>query len=60
MNKQEAKQAMQEGKKICHESYDGDCYLYIKDGVIYDEVGIDYDEVGWNIQWQDNWHLYNG
>lgn len=64
MTKQEALQAMKDGKKVFHKYYTGDEFLCMHtDGHIYTEdhidVGTEHSEFWvFHQKWEDGWFIY--
>lgn len=66
MTKDEARVALEQGKKVTHRFFSPDEYCYIKDGEIMTEDGY---KCGWftdefwtsrdSANWQTDWSIYN-
>jgi transcription initiation factor TFIIIB Brf1 subunit/transcription initiation factor TFIIB len=60
MTRDEAYQAMREGKKVIHKYFDDHEYLCMKCGVILSEEGYNFEE-GWKIRkggfWETDWFV---
>ena len=64
VSKEEAFKLMEQGNKICHDYYDDDEYLYMRNSVIYDEngyrMGRKSGEFWAKIQkWETGWNTFN-
>lgn len=61
MIKQEAYQAMLEGKKVTHDSFSDKEYLKMVESVILDEKNYIF-ELGWEIrnnsEWENGWSIF--
>lgn len=65
MTKQEAIEAMQQGKKVHHAYFTPSEYIHIVDGKLVDENDYSMDHEGVNfwtdrqgIAWQTGWNIY--
>lgn len=62
LTRDEAYKAIQEGKKVKHNSFTRREFIHFKDGAIRDEDGYNFNE-GWLIRcggvWESGWSIYN-
>ncbi len=62
MSIEEAKTALEEGKKLTHDYFSDGEYIYMDEGVIVSEDGVRHHNF-WGLRqlegWNNNWHLYN-
>ena len=61
MNRNEAKQAMLDGKKVTHDYFNDEEFMYMREGKIYDEQDILHDqffEIRQAEHWNNNWELF--
>lgn len=62
MTKEEAIQAMKDGKKVTHRYFSEDEYVYMKDERIHCELNYDINNEFWLIRsqdwWNDGWELF--
>jgi len=62
MTKQEAIEAMQQGKKVTHYLFTDEEFIYMKNGEIHDENGYNLQSEFWmwrhSKEWLTGWSIY--
>lgn len=62
MTKEEAKQALREGKKLTHRYFSDNEYIYAKGNIIFSEDGVNHGFDFWNLRpdewWNDGWEIF--
>jgi hypothetical protein len=62
MTKEEAIHCLEIGRKVTHDWFVADEYLYMEDGIIYTEDGYPVTPEWWklrsNSSWETGWKLY--
>ena len=63
MSKEQMLEAMRNGKKVTHDYFTSDEYIYLKDGKIVSEDGVTHDFF-WldrkGSNWETGWRIFNG